>query len=76
MYVAETELFMVEIYYEQINKIQKLIMSKKEMQELKYKPLSIKKISLRLGREQVTNEENTQYFQQLQVQDFCEMKEY
>lgn len=76
MYIAETELFMVEIYYEQINHIQKLIVSKKEMQELKYKPLSIKKISLRLGKEQVTSEENIQYFQQLQVQDFCEMKEY
>lgn len=76
MYIAETELFMIEIYYEQLNYIQKLIVSKKEMEELKYKPLSIKKISLKLGKEQVTSEENVQYFQQLQVQDFCDMKEY
>lgn len=76
MYIAETELFMVEIYYEQLNRTQKLIVSKKEIEELKYKPLSIKKISLKLGKEQVTSEENVQYFQQLQVQDFCEMKEY
>lgn len=75
MYIAETELFMVEIYYEQLNKTQKLIMSNKEIEKLKYEPLSIKKIKINLGKEQIIKQDNSNYTQ-LKVQDFCDMKEY
>lgn len=75
MYVAETELFMVEIYYEQLKKTQRLIMSNKEIEKLKYEPLSIKKIKINLGKEQIVKQDNSNYTQ-LKVQDFCDMKEY
>lgn len=75
MYIAETELFMVEIYYEQLKKIQRLIMSNKEIEKLKYEPLSIKKIKINLGKEQIVKQDNSNYTQ-LKVQDFCDMKEY
>lgn len=75
MYIAETELFMVEIYYEQLKKTQRLIMSNKEIEKLKYEPLSIKKIKINLGKEQIVKQDNSNYTQ-LKVQDFCDMKEY